>query len=131
MKEFINTRIIKFGFVGIVSMFINEISLYLLTNKIGIVYFISVIFSFQLSVIFNFITHSRFTFKEIKLDSHLKSFYKYELAIPLVFITNYIALILLVEGMNINYLIANFIGICLAFIVHYNISKRVIWSAKK
>lgn len=127
MEENINYRIIKFGIVGIISMFVNEISLYLLTNKVGIVYFISVIFSFQLSVIFNFVAHSLFTFKEIKLKSYLKSFLKYESAIPLVFITNYVVLILLVELIKINYLISNFIGICIAFFVHYNIGKRLIW----
>jgi len=115
--------------VGIVGLVVNEGSLYVLTDKLGMVYFISVLFSYQLSLISNFMLHSKFTFKDVKLNSYFKAFCRYELSIPLVFMTNYVVLISLVEMVRVNYLVANFIGICVAFVIHYTLSKKIVWSS--
>ncbi len=117
-------RIFKFIIVGALGILVNEGLLYLLVkSKIPI--YISSLIAIELSLIHNFLWNYFWTFK--KRSPFLRSLIKYHMLWFTGGITNYVVLLIL-TFLGFNYLIANLIGIFLAFLVNYLVSEKFIFS---
>ncbi len=129
-------RMIKFGTVGLGGVFVNEGTVWLAMEELGLKRLgeiglsISVFLGFQTSVIFNFIFHEHWTFKDREVDrsliSKLRRLVRYEWAsVGGLFIQWITAIVLTYVG--IHYLIANLIGIILGMAFRYAYSSIKVW----
>jgi dolichol-phosphate mannosyltransferase len=124
LKEFI-----QFGIVGGVGTLINLTILYLLTEKAGVYYLISAIFSFIIAMSINFILNKTWTFREeIKLKLREK-YIQFSIVSVLALSVNLIFLYLFTELFKIYYIISQILAIGVALIINFLGNKR--WTFSK
>jgi len=117
-----NYRIFIFALVGLSGLLVNEAIAFLLHPYLPF-YFVFPI-SAESSVITNFALNHNFTFKRrVKFTKALPRYNLIALAGLLINVG--VALYL---SMFIEYLLANFFGIILAFVFNYSLSETVAWS---
>lgn len=114
--------------VGLSGIAVNELSLYLLAGFVGPI--IADILAIEISIIINFVFNEYWTFKNRKLSrntrSVLRRFYMHNAASFFGLTINFAVFVLLsFAGMNI--LVANMVGIFVAFAVRYLLSSQVVW----
>lgn len=126
-------RIGKFFLVGMSGIFVNEGLLWLLTEIFKIYYLFSALLSIETSIISNFILNEIFVFHDLR-KSGISNFFKRMVRFNLTriggLIINICTLFFLVEFFKFNYLVANLIGILLAFLWNYATSVRIVWRIK-
>lgn len=123
-------RFSKFCLVGISGIFVNQSLLWLLTEKIGIFYLLSSFFAIELAIVNNFIWNSLWTFKDRKILSKLKVFYrfiKYNITCWGGDFLNVTILYSFTEFFGIYYLLSNLFGIAIATFVKYFISLKWVF----
>ncbi|ALU12083.1 dolichol monophosphate mannose synthase [Ignicoccus islandicus DSM 13165] len=130
-------RMFKFAFVGLLGIFVNEGFLYLSYEILGLRelsqlgLLLSSAIGFEASVIFNFLIHDKYTFRDLidtfTLNAKLKRFVHYHNASILGLAIQVTVLFALVS-MGIHYLIANLIGIIMGMSVRYSYSILKAWS---
>lgn len=131
-------QIVRFLTVGASGTIINLGSLWLMGQIFG---WQGLLFSFiaiQISIVWNFFWHSMFTFRKythaVGLLKNgrlfLGNLVRYEGA---VIFTQLIILSVfwLLSGMGMYYVLAQFFGICTAFVVNYYLSSTFIWSLRR
>ena len=124
IKEFI-----KFGVVGGIGTLINIIILFLLTEKVGVYYLISAIFSFIVAMSGNFILNKIWTFKEnVKLGIG-KKYLQFGLVSVSALLVNLFFLYLFTEIFGIYYIISQILAIGIALIINFLGNK--IWTFSK
>ena len=124
----INGNLWKYLLVGLSGIAVNELSLYLLAGFVGPI--IADILAIEISIITNFVFNEYWTFKNRKLSrntrSVLRRFYMHNAASFFGLTINFAVFVLLsFAGMNI--LVANMVGIFVAFAVRYLLSSQVVW----
>lgn len=124
IKEFV-----KFAVVGGIGTLINITVLYLLTEKAGIHYLISAIFSFIVAMTNNFILNKVWTFKENIRESIKKKYLQFGLVSVLALLINLIFLYIFTEVFGIYYLISQILAIGIAFMINFLGNK--IWTFSK
>lgn len=114
-------RIITFGLVGLSGVFVNEAVAFLLHAYLPL--YMVFILSAEISILTNFILNHNLTFKRrVRLRKALP---RYNLvALAGLSINVSIALYL---SLFTNYLLANFIGIIIAFVFNYALSELFAW----
>ena len=128
-KKNIINEFFKFAFVGGIGTIINIAILYLLTEKLGIYYLISAIFSFIIAMSSNFILNKVWTFKEnIKLGIG-KKYLQFGLVSITALLVNLFFLYIFTEFFKIYYLISQVLAIGISFIVNFVGNK--IWTFSK
>jgi dolichol-phosphate mannosyltransferase len=124
IKEFI-----KFGVVGGIGTLINIAILYLLTEKVGVYYLISAIFSFIVAMSSNFILNKIWTFKEnVKLGIK-KKYLQFGLVSVSALLVNLFFLYIFTEVLGIYYIISQILAIGIALIINFIGNK--IWTFSK
>jgi len=124
IKEFV-----KFGVVGGIGTLVNIAILYLLTEKIGVYYLISAIFSFIIAMSSNFILNKVWTFKEnIKLGIG-KKYLQFGLVSVSALLVNLFFLYIFTEIFGIYYIISQILAIGIALIINFFGNK--IWTFSK
>ncbi len=118
-----NYRILKFALVGFIGVFVNEFIAFLLHHFLPL--YIVFTLSAESAIISNFILNHEFTFK--KRVSFLIALPRYNAVALLGLLINVVIATYL--SLSIEYLIANFIGIIIAFIFNYTLSEKFAWSS--
>ncbi|MBD3789214.1 MAG: GtrA family protein [Campylobacterales bacterium] len=115
----------RYGLVGVYSVILDYILLYILYSIFGVSQNIAVTLAFFGSSVFNFLLHKNYTFKSKK--SMMPELIKY---IVLVVISYFITLFLIdyLVGLNINIYVAKFITVMVVYIYGYIISKLFIYN---
>ena len=120
-----NYRLILFSLVGLSGVAVNEGIAFLLHPYLPL--YIVFILSTETSIITNFLLNHNFTFK--KRTRLTKALPRYNLvALTGLVINVSIALYL---SLFIEYLLADFIGILIAFVFNYILSERFAWNPSK
>ena len=118
-------RLLLFGMVGLSGVVVNEGIAFLLHPYLPL--YAVFILSTETSIITNFLLNHKFTFK--KRTRLTKALPRYNLiALTGLIINVSIALYL---SLFIEYLLANFIGILIAFVFNYVLSERFAWGITK
>jgi len=124
IKEFV-----KFGVVGGIGTLINIAILYLLTEKVGVYYLISAIFSFLVAMSSNFILNKIWTFKEnIKIGIG-KKYLQFGLVSVSALLVNLFFLYIFTEVLGIYYIISQILAIGIALIINFIGNK--VWTFSK
>ncbi len=124
IKEFV-----KFGVVGVTGTLVNIAILYLLTEKAGIYYIISAIFSFIVAMSSNFILNKIWTFREnIKLEIG-KKYFQFGLVSVSALLVNLLFLYIFTEIFGIYYILSQILAIGIALIINFIGNK--IWTFSK
>ena len=123
-------RIIKFLIVGASGILINEGGLILLSGFIPLPVASAV--SIELSILSNFTWNDRWTFQshDLSFDHWYQRLALFQIVCVVGGLINFGILTALVYLVGIDYRIANLIGIALAFIWNYSMSKKVTWQKK-
>jgi dolichol-phosphate mannosyltransferase len=124
IKEFV-----KFGVVGGIGTIVNIIILYLLTEKVGIYYLISAIFSFIIAMSSNFILNKIWTFKENIRLGIKKKYLQFSLISILALLVNLLFLYIFTEFFGIYYIISQILGIGISLIINFLGNK--LWTFRK
>jgi dolichol-phosphate mannosyltransferase len=124
IKEFV-----KFAVVGGIGTLINIAILYLLTEKAGVYYLISAIFSFIIAMSSNFILNKIWTFREnVKLGIG-KKYFQFGLVSVSALLVNLFFLYIFTEVLGIYYIISQILAIGIALIINFLGNK--IWTFSK
>jgi dolichol-phosphate mannosyltransferase len=125
------SRLLKFGIVGLSGVIINMGILYVLSTFVGLPYFISSIIAIECSILTNFVFNLLWTWGDRKNEESIwTKFLRYHIGVAgTAFLCNYLILIGLTEWLGIQYLISNLVGIGVGTIANYLISDR--WTFKK
>jgi len=126
-------RIVKFGGIGLISVFIQVTLFNFLIIFTTIKPFWATILADQLAIINSFILNNRYTFIDKKFDSFrpkIKPFFKFYLIVSTTTVIQ--ALIVYFGNLFFGYgfFISNFffmIGILVGFILNYSFQKRLVW----
>jgi len=124
IKEFI-----KFATVGGIGTLINIIILYLLTEKVGIYYMISAVFSFIVAMSSNFILNKIWTFGENVRYGIGKKYLKFATVSISALIVNLIFLYIFTEVFGIYYIVSQVLAILIALIINFTGNK--VWTFSK
>jgi len=123
-------RIIKFSIVGILSILLNEATLWALTELLHIFYIVSAVIAGELSAVISFIMNDMWTFKERRkgsIWSAMIRFAKYNVSLWGTGWVGILILIALTEIFGINYLASNLVGIFVGSIMIFVLSDRWAW----
>jgi len=123
-------RVGKFIFVGMLGVIVNEGILWLLTDKLNFYYLFSAFFSIEASILSNFVLNEKWTFSDIKRPTGtvLLRLWKFNIFRFVGMFINLIILFLLVEFLNVHYLIANIFGIAVSIVWNYLTSIGFVWT---
>ena len=125
-------NLIEFASVGASGAMINLLLIWLLTNYAHLFYMVSALISIEISLLWNFILNTKFTFK-YKFESNnilLDSLIKYHLASLLTLFINLFSLFILTEFIKIHYIISEALAILLAFGLNYALSVNYVWNRR-
>ncbi len=127
-----NLTLIKFGFVGALGTIINLGLLYVLVEFGGLHKILSSAIAIEIAIINNFLFNHFWTFKNNKKK---KSFVlrglQFNLASLGTIAINMGVFILLTKYYSVYYLLAQFIGIVVAFILNFLLSKHWVFKQEK
>jgi len=125
-------RLIKFALVGLSGIFVNEFFLWYLTEFFDIYYFVSSIIAIEISILSNFTLNDLWTFRDRRKPGKMATMHrllKYNIISWSTGSINWFVLVTLKEFFGVYYLIANIIGIFVAFIGNFILSS--LWAWKK
>jgi dolichol-phosphate mannosyltransferase len=128
-KKNIIKEFVKFGIVGGIGTLINIVILYLLTEKAGVYYLISAIFSFFVAMSSNFILNKIWTFKEGVNLGIGKKYLQFGLVSVSALLVNLFFLYIFTEVLGIYYIISQILAIGIALIINFLGNK--IWTFSK
>ena len=126
-----NSRLLKFGIVGLSGVVINMGVLYILSEDVRLPYFISSLMAIELSILTNFVFNLHWTWRDRKNELPVwRKLFRYHIGVAgTAYLVNYVILVGLTEWGGIQYMISNLVGIGVGTIANYVISDR--WTFKK
>lgn len=124
-------RFLKYCTVGIIGIIVNTITLFLLTNIVGMFYISSSIIAHEISIIGNFIINDNWTFKSLVTKNGpynvLYRAIKYNLAKITGIVISISLLFILTEFLSIGYIYSNIMAIMMGAIWGYSTSMIIVW----
>jgi dolichol-phosphate mannosyltransferase len=127
ISKIINNQFIKYGLVGVLSVVIDYILLYISFSILSLTTTISVTIGFWGSTIFNFVMHRFYTFSDKNNDKHIKILAKYILLVVCsYFIT--LAFIDYFLSFGINVYISKLITLAIVYIYGFFIGKYFVFN---
>lgn len=141
VKRFFNLRIIRYGMVGGVGIFVNTGALFCFKLVLGLVirqqdfalYLISSACAFEVSNIVNFVLNQLFTYREQVEHIHgrewIRRAFKGQLTSLSSMLISYLIGAALVFFLSTNDYIASTTGIVVAFIYNFFISNKLVFRA--
>lgn len=124
IDKLLKIKILRFACVGGTGAIIKLGILYLFTDIIGFTPALSYVVSFVFAVSSNYFFNTIWTFKD-KLQS--KALLKYSLVSLMTLGINEGILYILTYRLGVWYMISGVIGILVAFIINYTLSRRIVW----
>jgi len=123
------TRVAKFMVVGLTGIFVNEGLLFLLTEGFGVYFMLSSLVGIEASILSNYILNDVWTFGDIpdnKYSWGSRMIRFHAISFGGIFI-NVCTLYFLTTIFGIYYLLANLVGIFLAFAWNFVVNRRYTW----
>ncbi|MCL4488813.1 MAG: glycosyltransferase family 2 protein [Chloroflexi bacterium] len=124
--------VVKFGLVGATGIIVNSVTLFALTDRLGVYYLVSAAFASVASSTWNFM------FTEYWVFRHRQERHGIGRRFVLFFVLNNAALILrepiiavLTDRLGIYYLISNLVSLILLVLARYAVSDTLIWARQK
>lgn len=124
IDKLLKIKILRFACVGGTGAIIKLGILYLFTDIVGFTPALSYVVSFVFAVSSNYFFNTVWTFKD-KLQS--KTLLKYSLVSLMTLGINEGILYILTYRLGVWYMISGVIGILVAFIINYTLSRRIVW----
>jgi len=127
LVEFIkNPEIYKFFVVGIIGAIILLVFTVIFTQIVGFFYVVSTAIAFEISILWGFFANDRWTFSKVrKKHKPYIRFSKYNLFSLISLGIIQIVMISLVTTFDLHYSLSQAIGIVVAFIFNFTISKKI------
>jgi dolichol-phosphate mannosyltransferase len=123
-------RFVKFCLVGGSGVVVNEGLLWLFTEKVGLPYLASAAIAIETSILSNFVLNNYFTFRQ-RNEPGIKAFFirmwKFNMVSLAGLGINLGVLALFTEVFGIYYLLANLVGITVAFLWNYLVNTWWTW----
>ncbi len=125
-------RMLKFSFLGIVTLLLSEFLLWYITKYVGFEYYISALFASQITNTVAYILNEFIVFTNIpkRISSVVSRFLKFMLASWVSALVGWTTLVFLTEIFDIPYLISNIFGIIVGSIILFLLSFENIWVGK-
>jgi len=126
-------KIVRFGLVGFSGIFVNMGLLYALTEIAGIYYLVSAAIAIELSIVNNFIWNDVWTFKsagDLRFERKVQRFASFQAVSVGGLAINMVVLYLLAEIAGVYYLVANLVGIFVAFAWNYMVNRHFTWKTR-
>jgi dolichol-phosphate mannosyltransferase len=123
-------KILSFGVVGFSGIVVNMGLLYLLTEYIGLYYLASAAIAIEVSILNNFFWNDVWTFRStrnLKLEKKLHRFASFQAVSMGGLLINMAILFFLTDIAGIYYLLANLVGILVAFAWNYGVNRHYTW----
>jgi len=121
-------RWLKFNAVGAGGIVVQLVVLTVATSVLKIDYLISTALAVEAAVIHNYFWHERFTWLDRPTESSRARFLKFNLSTGLFSIVgNMLLMRALVDGVHLNYVIANLITIATCSIVNFVVSDLFVF----
>ena len=111
-------KFIKYSIVGIINTIITFPSFILLSNIVD--YTLAIIIIFPLGVLLSYFLNKKFVFTKEK--GNMLIFF---IIMTIMFLTNFSTTWILVEFGNISKEISQGLAICMAFVIHYLLNKKI------
>ncbi|TQQ83369.1 GtrA family protein [Halonotius terrestris] len=121
----------RFGTVGLSGVGVNIGLLWYLTEIIGFYYLFSSVIAVEASIISNFIFNELWTFNTDSGNSLFKKAFTFNLIYAFGLIINVGVLWVASEYFDIYYILANCIGIIVAFVWNFFFSNRFVWDGPR
>jgi len=120
---------VKFGVVGGMGTLINIAVLYLLTEKFGLYYMVSAVFSFMIAISHNFVLNKAWTFKENVKEEIGKKYFQFVFANVLVLIVNLSLLYFFTEFFGLYYIFSQLLATFITLFLNFFINKAWTFSS--
>lgn len=120
----------KFSLVGLSGIVVNQGTLAFLHQAFQVNLKIAGIIAIELSIISNFLLNNFWTWKEGKSRGFIQRFAKYHLVTLVSGAINY-AILLALTSLNINYLMANLLGIAVGMVINFIINHNWTFNRTK
>jgi putative flippase GtrA len=133
LKRLFKMRIIRYGLVGGVGIPVNDLALLLFMSLMHGFYPLASACAFEISTTINFVLNQLFTYSEQR--QHLSGWGwvrragKAQLTSLSALLLSYLAALVLVKFFQVNVYVANPVGIVVAFVYNYFISKKLVFQA--
>ena len=124
------TKIVRFGLVGLSGIFVNMGLLYALTEIAGLYYLISAAIAIELSIVNNFVWNDVWTFKsarDLRFGRRVQRLASFQAVSVGGLVINMAVLYVLADVAGVYYLVANLIGIFVAFAWNYAVNRHYTW----
>ena len=126
-KKYLNLlKKIKYLVVGLITLFIYYVLLYVLKDLIGFNYVVAILISYLFAVISHFLLNRKFTFK-LKSKITSSQIFKYFLIALFNYIIQIITLFLLYDLLNFYFYFSWIIGILLTIVIGYTLIEKFIF----
>lgn len=119
-------RLVKFSMVGITGIVVNEGALYILVESGALSENTAVFPATELSILNNFVWNDLWTFRDLKRGSFIKRLLNFHVAAVGGFVVQ-VAVYFALKSVGVPYLVANFVGILLSFVVRFLFNRHVTW----
>jgi putative flippase GtrA len=121
-------RWLKFNAVGAGGIVVQLVMLTVVTSMLKIDYLIATAVAVEAAIIHNYLWHERFTWFDRPTDSSWMRFLKFNLSTGLFSIAGNVLLMkAFVDGVHLNYLVANLITIATCSIVNFVVSDLFVF----
>lgn len=121
-----NPEIYKFLIVGIGAAFSMEILSILFTSVFGIFYVISIALAFEITLLWGFFAHDKWTFSKVQKNSKtINRFIKYNIFSLIALGINESILVFFTSYVGLQYYISEGISIISTFFFNYLVNKRI------
>lgn len=114
-----NHRAARFALVGASGVLVNLALLWMLHGQLGLHDLLAVPIAVEASIISNFLFNDRFTFRDRRHDHVLHRLAKFNAVSLLALGINFLAYAFFTRGIGLNYLVAQFFAIVIAFGANY------------
>jgi len=107
--------------------------LYALTEVAGLYYLVSAAIAIEVSIVNNFIWNDAWTFKsarDLRLERKISRFGSFQAVSVGGLVINMVILYLLADVAGIYYLVANLVGILIAFAWNYGVNRHLTWMSR-
>ncbi len=129
--DYRKAEVLRFTTVGVSGALVILGLLWALTELAGIPYLVSAAIAIEVSILWAFALHERWTFRRIaKSDSLVRRFAAYNLVALAGLAVNLVALFAFTELLRTFYLLSEFLAIVIAFGFNYFASRRFAWTGR-
>lgn len=129
-KEF--GRFVKYGTVGAIGSLINYIILFVLTDFVGIKYWISAFIAISAACTFNYFANHYWSFKDYQKSNKnlLKGWIKYYIVSWIASFIYMILLIFFTSSLGIYYIISAVLATIISTIPNYLVVRKIVWATR-